>query len=759
MAVMETVAIGMTLLYFIRNRQKETLCEVPGIVALLLFLCYVLFQLVPLPPEIMRFLSPARFALHQETIAVFDPSAWIPVSINQKATLAEFFRLASYVSFYVLTVQLGSDKVFLKKIIPVVIIFAGSLSFLTILQLFLSDKKIYWFRAVQQNITPIGPYVCHNHYAGFMGMLLPLVVSMFFYYRPLIVYKKSFRRRLVEFFNQDRANIHLLLGFSALLMATSVFLSLSRGGIISLALTMLFLVGMLMWRGERKRENTILVFWVLLLLLVVSVGWFGWDTVFNRFARLINREGEFYEDRLVFWSDTIPIIKDFFLTGSGVGTFVNIYPRYSFYTAKSLVEHAHNDYLELVTDGGMIALFLVGWFIAVLIIKSFRTFLSRREPYSVHLVLGCLGGILYIFIHSVTDFNLRIGANGLYFFLLCGLVVSAAHTRLRGSPATILRRISFKGYGALPVLFSALIFLGSVYFNAGVIEAQIQFMSVVGNYRQANLHTPKDKLLTILDHSGKAIFFDPLEAEYHLAMAHTETLLGRDSDALSHYMTAVVRNPASGEFLQRLGLALATRNESEKAEKLLQAGIRYDQNNPSRYETYGYWLFSQYKMVQGLDAMKRAIELDQGHTLRYVTKMVSLGLDDEEIGLALPERVMPYLYFAGYLQNIGKEKMAEETYLKALEQIVHERAVRPTYFYKVYEYYSRKRRYEDALAVMQKALVSLPDDVGVRLTTASLYERLGITYRAIEEYKKVLVLDPGNKKAFGRLSQIMPEMK
>lgn len=52
-----------------------------------------------------------------------------------------------------------------------------------------------------------------------MGMLLPLVVSLFFYYRPVLS-KKNLRRRLVEFFNQDCVNINFLLGFFTLLMAT-----------------------------------------------------------------------------------------------------------------------------------------------------------------------------------------------------------------------------------------------------------------------------------------------------------------------------------------------------------------------------------------------------------------------------------------------------------------------------------------------------------------------------------------------------------
>ena len=80
----------------------------------------------------------------------------------------------------------------------------------------------------------------------------------------------------------------------------------------------------------------------------------------------------------------------------------------------------------------------------------------------------------------------------------------------------------------------------------------------------------------------------------------------------------------------------------------------------------------------------------------------------------------------------------------------------PSYFYKVYRYYVGIGRYDDVLRIMRKAIEFLPENVGIRLTTGTLYEKLGITYRALEEYKKAMILDPENKEAkkrFERLSR------
>jgi hypothetical protein len=96
---------------------------------------------------------------------------------NKQKQLSWSFRFASYGAFYAVTVQLLSRKDALKKTIAIIIIFASSLSFFSILQHLLSNGKLYWFRELLLGGVPFGPYVNRNHYAGLMEMLFPLVVG------------------------------------------------------------------------------------------------------------------------------------------------------------------------------------------------------------------------------------------------------------------------------------------------------------------------------------------------------------------------------------------------------------------------------------------------------------------------------------------------------------------------------------------------------------------------------------------------------
>jgi O-antigen ligase len=395
-----------------------------------------------LPAGIIKTISPETYSLYKETVLIHEPLKWVSLSINRKATLMEFFRITSYAAFYVLTIQLLTKKDILKKTIAVIVIFASLLSFLGIMQYILSNNKIFWFRELTQGGSPFGPYVNRNHYAGLMEMIFPLVLSLFLFYKPYVTYK-SFREKIAEIFNRQRTNIYILLGFSSVLIATSIFLTLSRSGIVSLCLSMIIFGVMFLERRTNRRRSIIII--IIFILIVLSVGWFGWGPIFERFEKVGNIQGNISELRLIIWKDTRNIIKDFPVTGTGLGSFVNIYPRYRTIQGDAIADHAHNDYIELFSDGGAIAFLICVWFLLTLLYKSYNVFLKRHEVYSIYIFIGSITGIIAILIHGITDFNLHIGANGLYFFFLSGLAVSAAHTKLRGGlNDTYLRKIKLR---------------------------------------------------------------------------------------------------------------------------------------------------------------------------------------------------------------------------------------------------------------------------------------------------------------------------
>ncbi len=495
---------------------------------------------------------------------------------------------------------------------------------------------------------------------------------------------------------------------------------------------------------------------IIFIFIVLSAGWFGWAPIIERFEGAGNTVSEISGLRLDIWKDSSNIIKDFPLTGSGFGSFVDVYPKYRTISTDTVVDHAHNDYIELLSEGGVPAFLLCMWFLIALFHKSYGMFKRRRELYSIYLFIACITGLISILIHSLTDFNLHIGANGLYFFFVAGLAVSAANTRLRYGPDdTYLKkaRLPLKGMIAL----TAVVLLGSLGFNMGATVGKIYFSSMRDIKPEEKIS--RRDLVIMKNDVYSASLFDPLEARYHSAAADIERLLLNNNAALSHYKRAVQLDPVNSEYLGKLGLVMSEFRSYELADKLLQAGIAYDAGNPAAFRRYALWLFSKGRTEEGIKMTKAAISLEPQKTRGYVTLMVLNGLRDEEILNSLPERVEPHLYFADYLSKTGKDRMAEEEYSRSLQYIKREPAIKPEYFYAVSRYFLKKNRLEDALDVMLKAIKALPNDAGIRVDTADLYEKTGVSYKAMEECRKALDIDPANQEAKKRLDNLLLKLK
>ena len=752
LTLMQALSIGAALLLFISCwLNNKTVYKAPGTFMILLFPAYILFQLIPLPIAIVKLISPSTYSLYNETIGIVNPVPWVSLSINKKATFEELFRYTSYAGFYLLTVQLLSHESLLKKTVNYLAIFATILSITAILQRFTSPNKIYWFYETPASF--FGPYFNNNHYAGLMEMIFPVIFSLFLFYKPSVSYP-SIREKIVEFFSQIRTSEHILLGFSSLLVALSVFLSLSRGGIISLCISAGLCFLMITLKQGTLRSSGITVV-LLMLLLLVSVGWFGWKPIFKEFEKTRNEKGEITENRPVYWKDSMNAFKDFPITGTGMGTFGNIYPKYQSKAFGRRLTHAHNDYVEFLVNGGMVGFLLFFGIPITIICKSFKVFLKRREAYSIYIYIGSICGIFAILLHSITDFNLQIGANGLYLFFLCGLAVSASHTRLRdGLGNTLLKpmasrteKLFFSGAVCMLPLVPIIVLI-----NIGTIKGESLLFSAARLSAVENLtenHAGK-----IFKMEQKAFKFDPLDFLSPWFAAKSAIRNSDDGAALFYFKKAIHRNPVYGPLLQNFGMFLSETGRNETAERLLLAGIKYNRISSVRYKTYAEWLLANGQQDRGIDTMRTAISMNIKKSRSYIDFMDEKGLNLNEIRNALPHRVEPNVYLAEFLLDKGMQHEAERAYLDAFTYLDKEEEVNPNCFFKASRYFTKQKQYDEALNIMLKGIEYLPDNAKIRASAASLYEKTGILYRAKEEYKNALILDPKNRHVRKKLKKL-----
>ncbi len=285
----------------------------------------------------------------------------------------------------------------------ILIVFGALYAFFALAQELTSNGKIYWIHSPRfHGLGAIyGSYVNRNHYAGLMEMLVPI---------PLVI---AFGHKL-------KGGKRALVAFCAVLMATTIFLSGSRGGMIAFVLEVVLFPALTFRtrRSPRVALGSVAVGGLILTLLA----FLGKEQVLGRLGDLAPGI------RLNMTKDCLKMFSHRPVWGWGLGTFPTVYPSYrSFYT-NLFINEAHNDYAQLLVETGLLGFGLMLWFLVRMYRHGLPT--SRRWEFtwdgalSLAALLGCTG----ILIHSFVDFNLQIPANAALFYVLCALAAAEPST-------------------------------------------------------------------------------------------------------------------------------------------------------------------------------------------------------------------------------------------------------------------------------------------------------------------------------------------
>jgi O-antigen ligase len=210
-------------------------------------------------------------------------------------------------------------------------------------------------------------------------------------------------------------------GLLALLPLGALFLSASRGGIISLAAELGLLTLLLILR--RTGGKHVLAGAVVLLFAFMLVSWLGVRQILDRFSSMHSLEvtsGKRASMRL----DTWCIFREHPWTGTGLGTLQTVFPAYETQYDAKVVNHSHNDYLEALAETGIGGAACCAWFLGALYFHSLRRLLLQDKSFSAALHLSGLVACTGFLVHGLVDFNLHIPGNALLFFLMANLATA-----------------------------------------------------------------------------------------------------------------------------------------------------------------------------------------------------------------------------------------------------------------------------------------------------------------------------------------------
>jgi O-antigen ligase len=293
----------------------------------------------------------------------------------------------------------------LKKVFYVITIFGFIFAFFAIIQYVLSPTKIYGIYEPHQ-ARPFGSFVNPNNFAAYMEMTLALPLGLFF-------------AGAVE---KDKKLLYLT---AITLMGVALVMSGSRGGFISLIAEVFFLVLLTTKAGSPgKLVLRLGAAAALLLCIVAGTILLGSEkSAIDRFSEKIDKP-EQQTSRTHIWATTMGIIGQNPFIGSGLNAFGIAYTAHDTFSGIERAEQAHNDYLQVISDAG-----IVGGIIGVgFLIGFFRTGLDSVKTHNKlrrGLAVGAFAGCFAVLVHSMFDFVLHTTAIALLFMILMALVVNS----------------------------------------------------------------------------------------------------------------------------------------------------------------------------------------------------------------------------------------------------------------------------------------------------------------------------------------------
>lgn len=337
---------------------------------------------------------------------------------TRHATAGLFFMLLLFVA----VANCFDGRARLRLLSNFVVGFGLALAVFALVQHFTWNGSIYWVRPNTQGGTPFGPFVNRNHFAGYVEMIIPLALAF-------------------AVLRSARSEARLFYGFAAAVMGMALVVSLSRGGMISLLSSLVFVAALSTWMKARSKSAAPTVISRLLhpasfmllvgVAIVAGIIWVGPDPVVKRIAQDIGQEGLSQADpralqasRPVIWRDALEMFKANPLAGVGLGAFATAYPVYGQGDGSVVIAQAHNDYLQILADAGVIGLALAVWFV-VLVFQQVARGVKSRDPLVAALALGSGGGLFAMLVHSLVDFNLQLPSNALIFLLLSATATRA----------------------------------------------------------------------------------------------------------------------------------------------------------------------------------------------------------------------------------------------------------------------------------------------------------------------------------------------
>ncbi len=378
-------------------------------------LAVIAAQMVPLPPAILA-LSPATRHL-QDAYALEPLAGWRPISIHPAATrTALALALAGAFVFWAAREAFARGRT--SAAIRLLAWVGFGCALVSLAQRATAPRTVYWvWRLADPRAMPFGPFIDRNHLAVWLVLVISVVTGYLTMRVRAYMSERSghgWRATIVALSDGDSLGI---LGCVAAMLIT-LAATLSRSGFAALAASAA--IGMML--ASRDRRRGLWAGTAAVVVLLAMAAWLNAEGLVQRVQGTIDASPI---GRLAIWRETLHIIRDFPIAGTGAGTFADAMFVYQRIGNEVLFNHAHNEYLQLLTEGGVILLIaaLAG---CVLLTRAARRQLAVDHGPHRYIRIGACAGLAASAVASLWEVPLRTPANLLLAAILAALAVRPA---------------------------------------------------------------------------------------------------------------------------------------------------------------------------------------------------------------------------------------------------------------------------------------------------------------------------------------------
>lgn len=523
-------------------------------------------------------------------------------SLIPSRTLMDFLKPAAAALVFFSTLYYCRTRKDIERLCLAMVFLGGGLSLFGLLQFLGALPRGWWSFKNFLSST----YVNHNHFAGLLEMVLP--VSLGF-----------------SLCQDNKAKKALIL-FMCSLMGAAFVLTLSRGGYVSTIIGLSLWVFLLSRRGMGKKSWWVFLAFVFLVGAIVLM--FGLGPIVDRLGTVkSNALGQDPYHRGFIWRGTVDLIAHYPWWGTGPGTFGSAFLKFrpaGFQYWRPM--YTHNDYLNLLSDGGVFLFVVTLCLFGVIVRKALRIIDKEQGRLKIGIAAGVLAGFVSLAVHSLSDFNFHIPANFIYASVMAGMLFSLEEARYYES-LLFDRLLRFSLLTLAAAVLSGSLFFGfSDYFlwRGKNAMPKPDYKSARRDFDRSLSFNPKNdeayfQRALALSRGGdiqgsfpdfdKASSINPLEPYYDLEKANTlmglKDLKKPDSkEAIRLYRSAVSKDPQDLHLSYFAGRGILIVNLDRdplveaQAIEMLRRAAGSDEN---RLKSLYPFLWKRYHSIQRLE--------------------------------------------------------------------------------------------------------------------------------------------------------------